>query len=616
MPYIINKFNGVKVATIEDGTVDNTLDIKLVGKNYAGYGEIQNENMVHMLENFAGTTSPPRKVTGQLWYDSLAKKLKFYDGIQFRTTGGAEVGQTQPSGLSIGDFWFNTNTNQLFAWDGDEYILVGPQAVENAGTTELRSESVFDDQNIARPIVKALVNASIVFIISNSGFTLRSDSPLRTDNAFTVIKKGITLANTNSYGISDDRSNNPWILWATASSARGLVDSTGALLTAADFIKSGNVTFNSVVRFRDPGWTLGDNNEVSFTYARGAETGPILYNSANDIGLIFKTKISTSTVEKTSLKLLGNDILPGEHGVSKIGTGSNNRFAEVYSENFYGAFRGVADKAIELQVAGNYRTAAEGATANSVAVRDASGNLTANVFVGVAQRATNVVGGDTGKLLYQSAQNVTAFLNLGATDQVLTSGPTNTLVWRTARDLLGSIQATQLDVTNETNPGNYFMTFVGSTTGPQSFKVHTTGISYNPGNKTLTADFLDGTASRAKYADLAENYLTDNEYEIGTVLMVGGSKEVTACQVGRRAFGVVSAKPAYLMNSDLENGTAVALKGRVPVKVRGTVVKGQKLVAGEDGTAIVSPISSGDVFAIALESSDDHNVKLVESIIL
>jgi hypothetical protein len=70
------------------------------------------------------------------------------------------------------------------------------------------------------------------------------------------------------------------------------------------------------------------------------------------------------------------------------------------------------------------------------------------------------------------------------------------------------------------------------------------------------------------------------------------------------------------MNSDLENGTAVALKGRVPVKVRGTVVKGQKLIAGEDGTAIVSPIHSSDVFAIALESSDDHNVKLVEAIIL
>ena len=616
MPYNINKFNGVKVATVEDGTVDNTLDIKLVGKNYAGYGEIQNENMVHMLENFAGTTAPPRKITGQLWYDSLGKKLKFYDGTQFRTTGGAEVGQTQPSGLSVGDFWFNTSTNQLFAWDGDEYILVGPQAVENAGATELRSESVFDDQNIARPIVKAYVNAAVVFIISNSGFNLRSDSPLRTDNAFTLIKKGITLANTNSYGISDDLSNNPWILWATASSARGLVDSTGALLTAEDFIKSGDVTFNTVVRFKDPGWILGNNDEVSFTYQRGAETGPVLYNSANDIGLIFKTKLSTSTIPKTSLKLLGADILPGEHGVSKIGTGSNNRFSEVYSENFYGTFRGVADKAIELLVNGNYRTATDAATINTVAVRDGSGNLTANQFIGTAQRATNVAGGDTGKLLYQSAENVTAFLNLGSNNQVLTAGPTNTLVWRNVLDLLPSIQANQLAVANETNPGNYFMTFVGSTTGPQSFKVHTTGITYNPGNKTLTVDFLDGTASRAKYADLAENYLADNEYEIGTVLMVGGEKEVTACQVGRRAIGVVSAKPAYLMNSELKDGTAVALKGRVPVKVRGAVIKGQKLIAGEDGAATVSPVYSGDVFAIALEASDDHNVKLIEAVIL
>ena len=53
MAYIINKTNGTQIAVVEDGTIDQTTDLKLVGKNYAGYGEIQNENFVHLLENFA-----------------------------------------------------------------------------------------------------------------------------------------------------------------------------------------------------------------------------------------------------------------------------------------------------------------------------------------------------------------------------------------------------------------------------------------------------------------------------------------------------------------------------------------------------------------------------------
>ena len=53
MPYNINKFNGNLAAVVEDGTVDNTFDIKLIGKNYAGYGEVQNENYLFLLENFA-----------------------------------------------------------------------------------------------------------------------------------------------------------------------------------------------------------------------------------------------------------------------------------------------------------------------------------------------------------------------------------------------------------------------------------------------------------------------------------------------------------------------------------------------------------------------------------
>ena len=79
MAYTIDRYNGTTLTVVEDGTVDQTSDIKLVGKNYAGYGEIQNENFLHLLENFSGANQPPKAISGQVWYDSGANKLKLYD---------------------------------------------------------------------------------------------------------------------------------------------------------------------------------------------------------------------------------------------------------------------------------------------------------------------------------------------------------------------------------------------------------------------------------------------------------------------------------------------------------------------------------------------------------
>ena len=113
MAYVINLTNGTQLATVEDGTIDQSTSLKLVGKNYAGYGEIQNENFVHLLENFSSANQPAGPLSGQIWFDSSLKKLKFYDGTKFRTTGGAEIASAQPVGLTTGDFWWDTDNNQI-----------------------------------------------------------------------------------------------------------------------------------------------------------------------------------------------------------------------------------------------------------------------------------------------------------------------------------------------------------------------------------------------------------------------------------------------------------------------------------------------------------------------
>jgi len=89
MAYNINKSNGDLLVTVEDGTADLTsTSIALVGRNFAGYGEYLNENMIHMLENFASVSQPNSPLEGQLWYDSAAKLLKIYDGTSFVSSGG------------------------------------------------------------------------------------------------------------------------------------------------------------------------------------------------------------------------------------------------------------------------------------------------------------------------------------------------------------------------------------------------------------------------------------------------------------------------------------------------------------------------------------------------
>ena len=96
------------------------------------------------------------------------------------------------------------------------------------------------------------------------------------------------------------------------------------------------------------------------------------------------------------------------------------------------------------------------------------------------------------------------------------------------------------------------------------------------------------TATSARYADLAENYVADADYAEGTVLMLGGVYEVTlAIEETRKVIGVISKNPAHLMNAELEaeHTATIALQGRVPVKVKGKISKGDMLVSAGDGYA-------------------------------
>ena len=157
--------------------------------------------------------------------------------------------------------------------------------------------------------------------------------------------------------------------------------------------------------------------------------------------------------------------------------------------------------------------------------------------------------------------------------------------------------------------------FAGAITVPSITKSGTTGTGDigQTGNRFGT---IYGVASTAQYADLAEKYLADATYETGTVIVVGGEKEVTQSSFGDKAIGVVSASPAYCMNDELVGGTKIALKGRVPVKIVGAITKGKSITAGDNGTAVQCEHHFYGAFGVALESSDDEDLKLIECVIL
>ena len=138
---------------------------------------------------------------------------------------------------------------------------------------------------------------------------------------------------------------------------------------------------------------------------------------------------------------------------------------------------------------------------------------------------------------------------------------------------------------------------------------------------TVYATTFHGTALEAYYADLAENYEADAEYEPGTVVVFGGDKEVTVTNRfnDHRIAGVVSTNPAYLMNShmDVDTMCAVAMTGRVPCKVLGMVEKGDILVSSAKlGYAIVNnDAAAGRIIGKALENKTTSGDGIIEVVV-
>jgi hypothetical protein len=495
MAYTVNKTDNTQSPnqyTVQDGVVNSQTDLSLIGKGYAGYGELIAENFLHLLENFNNSTAPTKPIQGQLWYDNDAGRLKVYTGSAFTPAGGNVPYQTAaPSALTQGDLWIDSDTGQLFFYNGSSSVLVGPPS--STGTTNgFAFDTILDSTDTSQNITKWYNDGNLIAVISEDTFT-----PKSTLTGFATVKKGITLTTA----IADIK------FQGTADNA----DNLGGV-AAANYLRSNanDTSIGTISIANDGGLIVGVDSDMSLAVD---SSGAVISNTTQDTDITFKVNDGGTTT--TVMTIDGSE--------SRIGIGTTT-------------------PSTKLQV---------------------SGTVTATTFSGPL---TGAVTGD----ITSTGANSMGTLAMGGT--------------LTSKAILPDATLT--------------------------YDIGSTGKKYN----TVYAK-----ATSAQYADLAEIYESDAEYEVGTVVIFGGKKEITISKEGNdiRVAGVISENPAYLMNSTAI-GLPVALMGKVKCKVVGHINKGDMLSSHPSHNGVAKKTHDpqvGEVIGKALEDYDSEEIGTINIVV-
>lgn len=529
MSYTINKTDGTKLVVLKDGTVDiATTDLALFGKGYAGFGERLNENFVKILENFANTTAPAKKIKGQLWYDTLTNQIKVWNGSKFKPVGSSTVGTARPTSANAGDMWFDTGNGQLYVYSGTSWQLIGPTTVSGSGVTQVIPDSVRDNVGVYKSLLKLVVDDQIVAIVSREQFT-----PLTAITGFTTIYKGITMNSTSIVGAK-------FVGTATNSELFGG-------LTTSDFLRSNQAetTNYQFTIASDDGLLVGNSSDALLGVTGGSNV--VLQNNTNNGNILFRVNKGgdTETTAMTISGSTGHVSIPNLTVAGRLTITGSQVVVETQTLS-------IEDNIIELN-------------------RNISSAAAMPNYSGLKVRRSDAAGGNNENLYWvwdetYADDGTTTYGNAGG-------------AWTAFRDQGEIASPTLVDI---------------------------------------RANIVHATSTAAQYADLAERYATDMPLESGDVVILGGSKEITKCteELDHRVFGVVSEKPAFLMNKDAGNNDShpmIALKGRARVKVIGSGVAGDRIVSSHiPGVARVAQLNECTAFNVLGRLISDKYSTLLE----
>ena len=343
--YIIKQSNTNVLVELAEGQTDSvSSSLTFIGKNVYKFGEIQNNNILHLLENFAAPFPPGSPLPGQLWFNSTNNTLTVYKDSTWNLLPNMTVVPTPSATDDVGGFMFNAHSGQLFVKSGTDYTLIGPTATPGYGKTQLTSDMIYgiESNPLPHPVLKCVVGDQVVAIISPAAFDINSNNAV---TGFSKIVNGITLSsNNNSLSGIADKSNkilneagNSYISASTSAGYNTIVqrDSLGNIavhnLTVASIAASasvsvqGQLSANSVAtsKIYGPGELFQDWT-VHGSIRPFSNLGSNLGNNSARWASIYSQLVDTSGVQFQSLTDTSANTITGFDTDTTLSTNSDN----------------------------------------------------------------------------------------------------------------------------------------------------------------------------------------------------------------------------------------------------------------------------------------------------
>lgn len=625
MTYSVQNTDGSRTINVAASQVNSSFSVALVGRNVSGYGQYFVQNSIRHLENFASTSAPSDDIllTGQTWYDKNEEVMRVYDGVGWRRMS-ITVSATAPSGgVDEGTAYFDTVDDKLKVHNGTAFIdasYAGKVSNEYGSDTDVGSPSAYGTRlrTMYIPDTSTVYHAVLALMYVNDGtgaysgftsgesimaifsdhaeFTINTTQPVRveglgdvnlynefndTDGIGTVIKPGMNLRQKYS-GTAIALAN-----VALEANIANAIQTSSANVSADNIIHTGR----SYVPTNSNTEELGDNS----SRFESMNINKIYLGDHTGGGAAFIGKSRTSNETGTAAQTLdiGESSFPIDNIYATNITLANGGGISGLNVESFGTSSAPIDEAFISNVIVNTTNVYTNSTGFHGDIREpGTGSLIVDVSGG-AVLGINTAGTFTNKTFGSDILATNTSINVGNA----TTG-------------FGTVYAQTFDgVSLELSGSATAVTFNGNISGA-------TGTF--TGN--VSGNYFEGTATQAQYADLAEIYSADADYEPGTIVKIGGDAEVTQTEshADVDVFGVVSTAPAYLMNSEAD-GIPVALAGRCPVKVIGKVAKGERLVSSDvPGVAWALGDDEYDARAVigrALEAKEDGDAGVIEAVI-
>jgi hypothetical protein len=521
--YVINYSTGN--ITLTPGNSNVSAGLLFMGQNYANYGQSMNQNWMSLAEHYASNaTGPTTPVRGQLWYDSNNSSLK----LNTSSTIGIPTWQTVlTSPNSNGNVSFDVVNANSFIGNGFRLF-----SLNGANISKVQSSLTADTAGTVT--TGAQPNITSVGTLTS----LTSTGNVTANNFIGNFVGNFVVPGANTQVIYNLNGG------AAASSFFTYADDTKTLTVSGGRVIAGSFTGN--------GANLSSINAANIngtvanaTYALDAGNA---INASSALTAVTVTNNAQPNI--TSIGTLSQLLVSGPTFTNSLSVNTSSNTAS-------------------LSVSG-------AATISSLTAQNI---LSGNTIITLGPVPTGPTSTTLGAVMNYQNEDGTRKAFMGLADTVDND---TIFVFATNCTITGNI-IDNLTLGNATLDSLY-------TTGLVKTNYITTGSAATPGTIQGNWSLASGSRLTATYADLAERFEADAVYEPGTVVELGGEREITAVkyELSEDVFGVISNTAAYLMNAGAgtdETHPPVAMTGRVEIKVKGKVKKGDRLVSAGAGYA-------------------------------